>query len=219
MGARGVPRDVAPASPRLRPGRATVLAEVVPAVTIDLTGVDPALVLRGAERRDGHHAEHGGRVADLARAMAEDVGGVDPDAAHRAGLLHDIGKVWLPFHPDDMARALTDGERNIVREHPRIGADAARIAGECPDVVEAVLLHHERIDGSGYPFGIGGSVLPRLAQIVAAADVWDALASERAYKPAWPRRLIERYFLRNGERWFEDRVLDSLARLAPRLDA
>ncbi len=176
------------------------------------------LLAEEAESRYGV-GEHGSRVADLARAIAVATGRIAPDHARRAGLLHDIGKALLPFHPGDLGRRLTPGEVSVVRSHARLGAKAALWAGEDEEVVEAVLYHHERFDGSGYPVGLRGFAVPLLAQAVAAADVYDALTTSRSYKREWPAHVVEAYFSVNRGRLFHPVVVDGLIEVAPEFNA
>ncbi len=100
--------------------------------------------------------------------------------------LHDVGKVGIPDHVLNKPGALTDEERAWIQEHPIVGTD---IVGRAPSLREALKVirqHHERYDGGGYPDGLAGDEISLAARIVAVADVWDALTSDRAYRPAWP---------------------------------
>ncbi len=155
-------------------------------------------------------AGHGDRVARLAEQVAVRLGYRFPSLAFEAGLLHDIGKAALPFDPTVLPRPLTTEERRIVEMHPELGAVVVADAGYPDEVVEGVLLHHERIDGSGYPFGLSGARVPLLAQIVAAVDVYDALATARCYKDPWCRSTILRLGHEQRNRWFLPRVWDAL---------
>lgn len=101
------------------------------------------------------------------------------------GLLHDIGKMALPLSILQSTGKLTVAQFEIVKTHPRKGAD---ILGRIPDVgqpvIDIALFHHEKYDGSGYPFGIAGERIPRAARIAAICDVYDAMTSVRPYKTA-----------------------------------
>ena len=106
-------------------------------------------------------------------------------------VLHDIGKVGIPDAVLRKPSALTDEERLTIEQHPLIGGDTLkeikRRWGEDPFLVTAGQVcfgHHERWDGTGYPAGLRGEAIPMAARIVALADVYDALTSERAYKDA-----------------------------------
>lgn len=132
-------------------------------------------------RESGHVV----RVAVLARRSAPLVG-LRPDFAYAAGLLHDVGKLILPAEVLGAPRPLTEGERRWMRRHPEEGALViARLWPECPEeIVHAVRHHHEREDGSGYPDGLRS--LPGLTALIAACDVWDAVAYDRPYRAALP---------------------------------
>jgi HD-GYP domain-containing protein (c-di-GMP phosphodiesterase class II) len=81
---------------------------------------------------------------------------------------------------------LTDEERAWIQEHPVVGADIVGRAPSLRDALTVIRQHHERYDGRGYPDGLAGEEISLAARIVAVADVWDALTSDRAYRPAWP---------------------------------
>lgn len=102
-----------------------------------------------------------------------------------AALLHDIGKAQIPNQILDKPSALTPREFAVIKAHPRIGAEAlARQPGLSPAIIDAVLHHHEYLDGSGYPDGLKGSEIGLLTRIMTVCDVYGALVEERAYKPA-----------------------------------
>jgi len=143
-----------------------------------------------AEFRDDDTGEHTDRVGRTAALIGEAYG-LDPEAVRMLGAaapLHDVGKIGLPDRIVLKRGKLTAGERKIMQTHAQIGA--AILAGS--DVAELrlaetiALHHHERWDGGGYPFGLVGDAIPLAARIVTVADVFDALAFERQYKPAWP---------------------------------
>ncbi len=173
--------------------------------------------LRFAHRRLEGSAEpvagecgHGDRVARLARDVATRVGLAHPRLAYQAGALHDIGKAALPFDPTVLPRRLTPAERAEVEAHPELGAIVVADAGYPDEVVEGVLLHHERLDGSGYPYGLAGADVPLLAQVVAAVDVYDALSTARSYKDPWGRNAVLRFGNVHRGRWFLPKVWDAL---------
>ncbi len=173
--------------------------------------------LRFARRRLEAHLEpvagergHGSRVAILSEAVAIRLGYARPDHAYEAGRLHDVGKAALAFDPTVLPRALTRDERAEVEHHPELGALLVAEAGYPADVVAAVLLHHERLDGSGYPYGLSGAAVPLLAQIVAAVDVFDALTSARCYKDPWCRELVLRFGEAQRGQWFRTDAWEAL---------
>ena len=157
---------------------------------------------------------HGHRVGALAAAAARRLGTVDARLAYQAGLYHDVGKAMLPIDPRVLRRALTTEERRVVQLHPVFGAVALARAGAHPLVVAGALFHHERVDGTGYPYGLTGRAIPLIAQIVGAVDVYDALHSARSYKSAWPRREILAYGRDHEGRWFSPGVWAAVVREA-----
>lgn len=128
---------------------------------------------------------HGLRTARLAVEIGDRLGlrGRELRALWVAAHLHDIGKVELPSALLEVPRALTDDERVRIEEHPTLGYALLHDV-VAPSIAEAVLCHHERIDGSGYPHGLAGEAIPRMARIIAVADAVDAIVSQRCYKPA-----------------------------------
>ncbi len=128
---------------------------------------------------------HSGGVARLARVAAELVG-VDPVLVHRAGLVHDLGRVAVPTGVWERPGALSADEWEMVRLHPY---DSGRILSRSPLLRDLAVLasrHHERVDGSGYPAGVGVGELDPAAQLLAAADTWQALGEQRPHRAAMP---------------------------------
>jgi PAS domain S-box-containing protein/putative nucleotidyltransferase with HDIG domain len=139
-----------------------------------------------AERRDPYTANHQKRVSELAQAIAKEMGLTDEqvEGVRVAGILHDTGKVVVPSDILSKPGRLSEFEFGIIKSHPK--ADFEIVEGiEFPwPVAEAVLQHHERMDGSGYPSGLKGEDIVLEARILAVADVVEAMASHRPYRPA-----------------------------------
>ncbi len=142
--------------------------------------------------RDRTTARHAAAVARYARALAREMGCSDADQelVHTAGLLHDIGKFALPdriLH----AEILSDEDWALVRRHPQDGATlVGRLDGYGP-VADAILYHHEHVDGSGYPAGLIGSEIPFASRIVAVCSVYDTLTARDSYRsPMIPQDAI-----------------------------
>ena len=137
---------------------------------------------------------HSERVTNWAMKIASAIGlpQKELEIIHRGGLLHDIGKIGTPMVILDKAGKLTDEEMEQMREHVRIGA---RILEPIPGFAECmpiVLQHHEWVDGSGYPEGLKGDEITLHARIFAVADCYDALISDRPYRPGMaPERVME----------------------------
>ncbi|BDG59428.1 HD-GYP domain-containing protein [Caldinitratiruptor microaerophilus] len=135
---------------------------------------------------DPHLRGHSERVAQLAGVVGR-AAGLAPDALRTlllAARLHDVGKVAIDVEILRKAGPLTEQEWERVRLHPAIGAEMLRAYDLDPAGLEAIRHHHEHWDGSGYPAGLRGEAIPLLARILAVADVYDALTSDRAYRPA-----------------------------------
>ncbi|MQC18185.1 MAG: HD-GYP domain-containing protein [Chloroflexi bacterium] len=151
---------------------------------------EPVIALSAAlEARDGYTLGHGERVAALAVLIAQRMG-VRPRrlrAIAAGSLLHDVGKIGVPdaiLHKPDH---LTPDEVTIIREHPDRGAEMLRQHFDQDVETNVIRYHHERWDGGGYPEGLAGTAIPLEARIVAVADVYDALRSNRAYRHAMDR--------------------------------
>jgi putative nucleotidyltransferase with HDIG domain len=176
-----------------------------------------ALMVRLAER-DTSTEEHTRRVARLAATVADEL--KLPATSRRqlaiGGLLHDIGKLAVPLAILQKPGALTDEEFAAIKRHPNDGRRLLEeLGGFSVEVRRLVSDHHERLDGRGYPAGLTADELPIETRILAVADVYDALVSDRVYRPAWP---MERAMalLREEAHAYDQVVVEALARvLAP----
>ncbi len=138
------------------------------------------------DERDSYTRMHSQNVAELAEKTARVLGmGRERRRIIRiAGELHDIGKIGIPEAILHKSGRLSAGEYDRMKMHPSQGANILEPLTIFESVLVAVLHHHERYDGSGYPNGLQGESIPRLAQILAVCDVWDALTTDRPYRPA-----------------------------------
>jgi hypothetical protein len=136
------------------------------------------------EAKDPYTRGHSERVADYARRLTQAIGGTEPEAivAERAGLLHDIGKIGIAKRTLTSTARLGDDEVRSIREHPALGGRVLKDVEFLGDVLPIIHHHHERVDGAGYPDGLSGEAIPLLARILAAADAYDAMTSDRAYR-------------------------------------
>ncbi|RCX32723.1 HD domain-containing phosphohydrolase [Thioalbus denitrificans] len=143
-------------------------------------------VARTVEARDPYTAGHQERVAELATAIATEIGW-DTERAEGlrlAALIHDIGKIYIPAEILTRPGAITPIEMSLIRTHARVGFEIMQDVVTPWPLARAILQHHERLDGSGYPEGLTGDAILPEAQILAVADVVEAMASHRPYRPA-----------------------------------
>jgi PAS domain S-box-containing protein/putative nucleotidyltransferase with HDIG domain len=138
------------------------------------------------EMRDPYTAGHQQRVADLACRIAEEMGLSDEQihGIRFAGLIHDIGKINVPAEILNKPGELNEIEYSFFKQHPQIGYDVLKTIEFPWPVAQIVLQHHERMDGSGYPQGLSGADIIMEARILAVADIVEAIASHRPYRPA-----------------------------------
>jgi PAS domain S-box-containing protein/putative nucleotidyltransferase with HDIG domain len=139
-----------------------------------------------AEKRDPYTAGHQQRVARLACAIGRDMG-LSEDALEgleMAGILHDVGKVYVPAEILSKPARLSQMEMGIMKTHPEVGFEILREVSFPWPVARAVLEHHERMDGSGYPAGLHGHEISLEARILAVSDVVEAMSSHRPYRAA-----------------------------------
>ncbi len=196
--------------------RARHLSGEVDQATAALTSREEEVIRRlatAADRRDHVTGDHIARVADYAKLIAEAMG-LPPSEVRLIGLaapLHDIGKIGVPDAVLSKRANLTVEERAVMEQHTLYAEeilgnsswDLLRIAAEIG------VGHHEHWDGSGYPRRRAGSAIPLPARIVAVADVFDALVSERPYKPAWPLEQARGQLLALRGRQFDPACIDA----------
>ena len=164
---------------------------------------------RALELFDRDIEGHSLRVIDLTLALAQEVGleGADLEHIRRGALLHDVGKLGVNEEILNKPESLTGEERRQVETHP---LNAHKLLKDIPFLEKAIdipVYHHERWDGSGYPFRLAGEEIPLAARIFAIVDNWDALRSDRPYRKAWPREQVIQYLrVQAGEKFDPDLV-------------
>ncbi len=138
------------------------------------------------EMRDPYTAGHQRQVANLASAIAKEMGipTEQIDGIHMAGIIHDIGKLHIPSEILCKSGQLTQLEFGMIKTHPQAGYDILKTIEFQWPIAEFVLQHHERMDGSGYPSGLSGDNILIEARILSVADVVDAIVPHRPYRPA-----------------------------------
>ena len=158
---------------------------------------------------------HVHRVSDLAVNLGIGIGlgDIDLDRLALAGVLHDVGKIHLDPGILGKPGPLDPSERELMNRHPELGFAMTRNRLD-PGVAEAILYHHERYDGRGYPFGLGGEEIPILSRIILVADAFDAMTSTRAYQQALPVEFAVNEIRKHAGSQFDPHVVDLFLELA-----
>jgi HD domain len=150
-----------------------------------------AALIATLDARDRYTAGHSAAVAIYSRDIAERMGLATDIQAHAylCGLVHDIGKIGLPPGLLEKPGALTLEERRQMQEHSAIGERILAYVDEYSEIARVVRHHHERIDGQGYPDGLENEDIPLVSRIIAVADAYNAMTSDRPYRDAMPSRV------------------------------
>ncbi len=161
------------------------------------------------DARDQYTAGHSAAVAIYARDIAVRMGASEGDQqlAHVSGLVHDIGKVGLPPGLLEKPGALTLEERRLMEAHSEIGERILAKVDDYAEIAAIVRHHHERFDGNGYPDGIRGDSIPLIARIIAVADAYNAMTSDRPYREAMPTRVARLRLAQAVETQFDTAVV------------
>jgi len=218
----GVDYITKPLSPAIVKARVRTHLSLVQAEQLKSTRLQIIQKLgRAAEYKDNETGMHVIRMSHYSRILALACGSSEAWAEDllNAAPMHDIGKIGIAdsimLKPDK----LTDEEFAIMKQHPQIGAE---ILGESDvpllQLARSVALHHhEKWDGSGYPFGLAGEAIPIEARIVALADVFDALTSERPYKKAWSVEAALQYVEEQSGRHFDPQLVSLFHQALPEI--
>jgi putative two-component system response regulator len=176
---------------------------------------------RAAEYRDNETGQHVLRMSHYARLVALAYGASEDYAALvlHAAPMHDVGKIGIADSILLKPGALTPAEWQVMRQHPLVGAD---IIGSHPSELlraarDVALCHHEKWDGTGYPRGLKHVEIPLIGRIVAIADVFDALLSERPYKRPWTVEDTLTYVKEQRDKHFESAIVDALLKALPEI--
>jgi putative nucleotidyltransferase with HDIG domain len=172
------------------------------------------------DARDRYTAGHSTAVAIYARDIAKRMGLSDHEQAlaHVCGLVHDVGKIGLPAGLLEKPGALSLDERREMERHPAIGEQILRNVDDYGEIAEVVRSHHERVDGTGYPDRLSGDEVPILARIIAVADAYNAMTSDRPYRDAMPSRVARLRLAQAVESQFDTSVVaafEAILAMAP----
>ena len=185
-------------------------AELAIAYDATLEGWSRALDLRDKET-EGHTQ----RVTEMTIRLAQAMGMSEAELVHvrRGALLHDIGKMGIPDSILLKPGALTDEEWETMRKHPVYAYEMLSPIDYLRPALDIPYCHHEKWDGTGYPRGLKGEQIPLAARIFAVIDVWDALRSDRPYRPAWTEEKARDYIREQSGKYFDPRVVEAFPEL------
>jgi putative nucleotidyltransferase with HDIG domain len=209
LGYQGIVRDVTDLKHNERELKRTLetLKRSIGAITLTLSMV--------VESRDPYTAGHQKRVANLSRAIAQEMD-LSPslcDAVLMAGTLHDIGKIAIPSEILSSPAKLSDKAYELIKDHPQTGYDILREIEFPWPVANIVLQHHEKMDGSGYPKGLSGNDIMLEARIIAVADVVESMASHRPYRPSRGLESALEEIVHNSGTFYDPDVVAACVRL------
>ena len=161
------------------------------------------------DARDRYTAGHSAAVAIYSRDIAKRMGLSDAQQqlVHLCGLVHDIGKIGLPPGLLEKPGALTLEERRLMETHPEIGERILAKVDDYAEIAAVVRHHHERFDGNGYPDGLTREDIPLLARVIAVADAYNAMTSDRPYREAMPSRVARLRLAQAVETQFDTSVV------------
>jgi len=170
-----------------------------------------AVVVLGHMVKDRESLGHNRRVAQLCVQIGRELAMTTSElrVLARAGLLHDVGKLAIPDHILDKHAPLDESEWTLMKSHPEIGLSILGDRRSSRELL-AVLYHHERLDGSGYPYGLDAAAIPIEARIVAVADTYDALTSNRPYRKARTQLEARRVVMEEAGRRLDHRVVSAM---------
>jgi putative nucleotidyltransferase with HDIG domain len=173
---------------------------------------------KALEIRDQYSQGHTVRVADLSLRLAVHMSISHSDFVNlnRGALLHDIGKMAIPDAILLKQDFLTSEEMEVMKQHPVIAYKMLKEVSFLEEALDIPHYHHERLDGSGYPEGLRGEDIPFLARLFAVVDVFDALTTDRPYRPSWEKSKAIAYLLDEKGRTFDEKVVDAFVDMVGR---
>ncbi|MEU3780361.1 HD-GYP domain-containing protein [Streptomyces sp900129855] len=175
-------------------------------------------LVQAVDIKDGYTRGHSERVGQASMMIGRELGMAESriEMLRFAGILHDVGKLGVPTRLLRKDGPLTPQERRVIELHPEYGHEITRGISFLGEARSAILHHHERIDGSGYPYGLVGAQIPESARVVAVADAFDAMTSTRSYSRARPVEVALEELRRCAGTQFDPRMVTALTRVVGR---
>ncbi len=167
-------------------------------------------IIRILEYHDAYTKGHSKNVATIASLIAEKMGLSDEEIrkSYWAGLVHDIGKIVVSDSILNKEGKLTIEEFEVIKKHPVYGHDFLSNSTELKELAVYVLSHHERWDGTGYPYGLKGEEIPLIARIISVADAWDAMKSKRSYRNSLSDEEALEQLIQHSGKQFDPKVVN-----------
>ena len=167
------------------------------------------------DAKDTYTRGHSGRVAAYSREIARRAGYSEPDQneIYMMALLHDVGKIGVPDTVITKQGKLNDAEFAEIKKHPGIGARILETLQEMPRLITGARWHHERYDGRGYPDGLSGERIPKEARIIAVADAYDAMTSNRSYRSALNQAHVREQIVKGKGTQFDPAFADIMLQM------
>ena len=149
-----------------------------------MTEATALALAKAIDAKDSYTHGHSTRVAEYSLKIAQLAGKSESECRtiHLTALMHDIGKIGVPNDIINKQGKLTDEEYRVIKAHPVIGKQILANITQAPHISDGAFYHHERFDGKGYPTGLAGKNIPDVARIIAVADAYDAMTSNRSYR-------------------------------------
>ena len=171
------------------------------------------LISTAAAINDAYTHQHNNAVAEKSIELAKLINYKDLKSVELAGKFHDIGKIATPTQILNKPGRLTDEEFTTIKEHPSNGYELIKNTDFNQSVKDGILYHHEKYDGSGYPKGLKGDEIPLIAQIIAIADVYDALTSDRPYRKSLTKEKAIEILIQGKGSSFNPEFVDAFIKL------
>ncbi|HEY2646849.1 MAG TPA: HD-GYP domain-containing protein, partial [Candidatus Acidoferrales bacterium] len=167
------------------------------------------------DEKDPYTRGHSGRVAKYSILIAQQLGmpAVELEKIRISALLHDVGKIGVDDRVLKKPGALTTEEFALMKQHPLKGANIMRPVAQLKEMLPGIELHHEHVDGGGYPHGLKGNDIPLMARIISVADTLDAMTTNRPYQSAMDLEFAMNRILTLANTKFDPAVVNALARV------
>lgn len=185
-------------------------------IEVELVTLNAIMAIANAiEAKDSYTRGHSNRVARCSVAIASRLGIEAEELKNikHMALLHDIGKIGVPDELLNKPMTLADEEFAVIKKHPVIGYEILKNFNTISNMHYGALYHHERYDGKGYPMGFEGDEIPLSARIIAIADSYDAMSSDRAYRKSLPKDVVIEELIKGKGKQFDPDITDAFVEM------